>query len=197
MKFVDKKHVEYFKHLEKISILGKIYKKYFISPILFLCAKRFGTRMLEVGSGLGSGILGKYPKNVIGVDINPLLVEHCNSNGLTTKLIGEDGGFPFKQAEFDACIIDNVLEHLDNPRQTLDECFRVTVPNGGLVIVVPGIYGFATDPDHKVYYDNKKLIEIDQRWESVGVFSLPFFFLCNALSKRTKHYYLVSVHKKK
>jgi SAM-dependent methyltransferase len=168
---------DYFHHLNQISFLGKVYKKYFLSPILLLCARQFGKRVIEVGSGIGSGVLGSFPNSVQGLEINPIAVEYCKSVGLNAQLINPDGTYPIADGEFDSCILDNVLEHIENPHITLNECYRITKKKGALIIVVPGISGFQLDSDHKNFYDEQNLIHLDNRWELIRLFSMPFFFL--------------------
>lgn len=128
---------DYFVHLKSISLPGRIYKRFIASPILFFCARRFGNRLIEVGSGIGSGILGSYPKNVSGLEINRYAVEHCKIMGMDAQLIGDNGIFPVQNAVYDVCILDNVLEHLASPGDTLNECYRITKRNEGLIVVVP------------------------------------------------------------
>jgi SAM-dependent methyltransferase len=176
--------------------LGRIYKGLLASPVLFLCARRFGPRIIEVGAGTGNGVLGAFSSSVVGLDINPLAVEYCKKRGLNVQLINENGSFPVANSSFDACILDNVLEHIENSKSTLDECWRVTKRDGGMVIVVPGERGFSFDPDHKVFYDKEKLRQLDNRWSLVNLFAIPSFFLSQKLSKLTRHYYLVAVYKK-
>lgn len=190
------KFERYFIHLKSISLLGQVYKKYISSPILFFCARKFGSRIVEVGSGTGSGVLGSYPKDVMGLEINPYAVEHCKSMGLDVKLIGDDGMFPVQNAVFDACILDNVLEHIALPSGTLNECYRITKENGGLIIVVPGMRGYASDDDHKKFYDAEGLRSLDDRWLLQSLFSIPFMFRNEKLSRLIKQYCLVAIYKK-
>lgn len=186
----------YFQHLNKISLLGRIYKRFFTSPLLYLCARRFGSKFIEVGSGTGRGMLGAYPKCVTGIDINPLAVDYAKRRGLDAQLINENGSFPFPDESFDTCILDNVLEHIENPRTAIDECWRVTGRNGGLIIVVPGERGFDSDPDHKVSYDEEKLRTLDSRWVLIRLFAMPTVFLSKKLSRSIRQYCLVAVYKK-
>ncbi len=187
---------DYFSHLQKISLTGRIYKRFFSSPVLYFCARRFGDRIIEIGSGTGSGVLGAFPKRVRGLEINPHAVEYCKAAGLDVQLIGEDGIFPVAYGTCDACILDNVLEHIEDPRLTLDECHRITKENGGLVIAVPGKRGFESDPDHKRFYDAEALRSLDQRWLLLSLFSTPFFFTSERLSKSVKQYCLVATYRK-
>jgi SAM-dependent methyltransferase len=188
---------EYFKYLKSISFLGRLYKRVFSSTILFSRARMFGPRILEVGSGIGSGVLGAFPSKVVGVEINPYAVNFSTSMGLHASLIKDDGSFPVADSSFDACILDNVLEHIEDPQLTLNECSRVTAQGGGMIIAVPGVRGYNSDADHKVFYGEDRLKALDDRWGVRGLFSLPFFLRSEALSKSVKQYCLVAVYRKK
>jgi len=192
----SKKFEEYFSHLKQISFLGRTYKKYVSSPILLWCSRKFGTKVMEVGCGVGSGILGAYPTRVKGIDINTEAVEYCQSLGLEVQLIHEDGSFPAKDGEFDSCILDNVIEHIVDPQKTLDECYRITKKNGGLIIAVPGERGFQSDSDHKIYYKAIDLESLDERWQLISLFSSPFFIKNEILSKKIRQYCLVATYRK-
>jgi SAM-dependent methyltransferase len=187
---------KYFAHLNKISLLGRLYKKLVTSPILFFCARRFGSRVVEIGSGTGSGVLGAFPKHILGLEINPLSVEYCKGTGLNVRLIGEDGIFPVADGAFDACVLDNVLEHIEYPRRTLDECYRITKGNGGLIVAVPGMRGYASDSDHRKFYDASELKLLDERWELQSLFSTPLLFKSEKLSRSIRQYCLVAIYKK-
>ena len=164
--------------------------------MLYLCARRFGHRFVEVGSGTGSGVLGAFPKRVLGLEINPIAVEYCNAAGLNVQLIKDDGIFPVADGAYDACILDNVLEHIEHPRKTLDECYRITRENGGLIIVVPGMRGYESDADHKKFYVAEDLRILDGRWLLLSLFSIPFGIASEKISKSVKLYCLVAVYKK-
>ncbi len=187
---------EYFRHLGSISRLGRIYKRFLSSPLLFLLARRFGAKMIEVGAGVGNGVLGAFPTRVVGVDINPLAVEFAQRRGLNAHLIHADGTYPFPDGAFDACILDNVLEHIEYPQSTLDECWRITSADGGLVIAVPGKHGYQSDPDHKVFYDEAKLRLLDKRWKFAHMLAMPSVFLSRRLSDSMRQYCLVAVYRK-
>jgi SAM-dependent methyltransferase len=165
--------------------------------VLFLCARLFGRKIVEIGSGTGSGVLGAFPSSVVGLEINPLAVEYSNSIGLHASLIKEDGVFPMLDGSVDACILDNVLEHIESPRHTVDECWRVTQPRGGLIIAVPGARGFARDADHKIFYEEDELKHLDPRWRLQRLFALPTFFRSVGLSRALRQYCLVAVYRKK
>ena len=186
----------YSQYLKQISFSGRIYKRFFSSVLLNLNCRSFGSSILEVGSGIGSGVLGAFPDKVVGIDINPIVVDYCLKKGFDARLIGENGVFPFSDSSFDTCILDNVLEHIHDPRQILDECSRVTKTSGGLVIVVPGIRGYSSDLDHKVFYDASKLRLLDNRWKLKRLFAMPTFIASNWISCLLRQYCLVAIYVK-
>lgn len=187
---------EYYSHLQQISLLGRVYKRFISSPVLYFCARRFGDRVIEIGSGTGSGVLGSFPKQVQGLEINPHAVEYCKAKGLDVQLIRADEIFPVAGGTFDACVLDNVLEHIEDPCKTLDECYRITKNDGGLVIAVPGKRGYESDDDHKVFYDAEALRLLDDRWQLQSLFSTPFLFKSEKLSRSVKQYCLVATYRK-
>ena len=187
---------DYFLHLKKISFLGLLYKRFISSTFIFLSSRRFGYKMLEVGSGVGSGMLGAHPKYVVGVEINPISVEYSLSKGLKSFLVDEGGGFPFSDNVFDVCILDNVLEHILDPFEILNECWRVTAKDGGLVVSVPGLKGYDSDADHKIFYDQSNLRNIHPRWDFQYMYALPSGFLSDKLSRWVRQYCVVAVYKK-
>ncbi len=186
----------YYDHLRHVSFAGRWYKKLVTSPILFALARAHGPRIVEVGSGTGSGVLGAFGKYVQGFEINSFAVEHCKSAGLNAQLITAAEPFPAEDEIFDACILDNVLEHIEDPRHTLGECHRVTQKNGGLVIAVPGIRGYASDADHRKFYGYQELVTLDSRWVFERCFSTPFLIKSENLSRHVRQYCLIATYKK-
>ncbi len=187
---------QYMAHLRQISRLGRLYKRLVTSPVLYRAARRFGPRVVEVGSGTGSGCLGSYPGQVRGLEINPLAVDYCRAQGWDAQLIPADGGYPLPDADCDACILDNVLEHIADPRHTLDECHRITSAQGGLVIAVPGLAGYASDDDHKRFYGEAELRQLDPRWRLTRLLATPSGLQSALLSRRMRQYCLVAVYRK-
>jgi SAM-dependent methyltransferase len=138
---------DYFNYLKNRSKLGLIYRKYFLYPKIY---KYLNGKILDIGCGVGDFL--KLYNHVSGVDINEDCVNYCIQNGLNVKLMAQDV-LPFKDNSFNSIILDNVLEHIDNPTNLISEITRVLTPNGILVIGVPCEKGYKYDVDHKVFYD--------------------------------------------
>jgi SAM-dependent methyltransferase len=192
----NEKFDSYFSHLSTISRVGYLYKRYFIAPLLYLSARTFGSSIIEIGSGIGSGLLGAFPNKVTGLEVNPHAVKHCQNKGLNVELIHINQAYPKKNNSIDACVLDNVLEHIPDADFTLNECLRITKNNGGLIIAVPGVKGYASDDDHKVYYDETKLKNLHPEWAMSYCYATPFLFKSTWLSKHVRQYCLVAVYKK-
>jgi SAM-dependent methyltransferase len=147
-------HTAYFEYLQGRGRLGYLYRTRYLYPRLF---RHLHGRVLDVGCGIGD-LLHARP-NTVGVDVNPSAVAWCRQRGWDARPMAPDH-LPFTDGEFEGAILDNVLEHIPNPLPLLAELYRVMLPGGTLIIGVPGPRGFARDADHKVYYDERALIEV-------------------------------------
>lgn len=145
---------KYFEYLlYKRTRLSYIYRKYWLYPKI---NNNFtGSKILDVGCGIGDFL--KFRPETLGIDINPKLIEHCKKNNLNVKLI-KNNIFPFSDSSFEGVLLDNVLEHIEKPNDLIFEIKRVLKLNGIFIIGVPGIKGYSYDKDHKIYYDENKLI---------------------------------------
>lgn len=142
---------DYYNFLSKRSRLALYYRRFYLYPFL---SRFLSGRVLDVGCGIGDFL--KFYKQSVGVDINPWNIDYCKKRGLSTYLV-KDGRYPFENGSFDGAIIDNVLEHLDDPLSTLTEIHRVLIPYGTMIVGVPGKKGYESDPDHKRFYDESSL----------------------------------------
>lgn len=197
MRTDEESYADYFSHLQKLSFVGKTYHRILKLPVIFDQAKAFGTGILEVGAGVANGMLGAYPTHVSGVDVNPHAVRFCQEKQLNCRNIKEDGSFPFEDGSFDVCVLDNVLEHIQDPHITLNECKRVTKDKGGLLIIVPGHKGYDFDKDHKLFYGESELRSLSSDWLCQKVFALPLGFKSDLLSHKLRQYCLFAVYSKR
>ncbi len=140
--------------------------------------------MLDFGCGIGDFL--RFRKDAIGVDINQHNIEYCSALGLHAELI-RDGRIPFENDSFTSVVMDNVLEHILAADATMREVARVLQPEGIVVVGVPGIKGYHSDPDHKVFYAEDDLRTLFDRHDFTVVktfrMPLPWLFLEKYLSQ--------------
>lgn len=139
--------------LQRRSFRALLYRRHLLYPRL--CHYMSG-RVIDVGCGLGDFLA--FRPNTIGVDVNPQIVEWCRGQGLEADLFLDDSRLPFKDGTFQGAVMDNVLEHISEPDQILAEVRRVLEPGATFVVGVPGRCGFASEADHKIFYDEENLV---------------------------------------
>ncbi len=163
-------HKLFWDDLNSKSILGKIYQKYFLFPILL---KNIKGELIDIGAGLGD--FCKLYKKSVAADINKLAVENYKLRNIKGVLI-KNNKIDIQDSYFDTSIMDNVIEHIENPEGILNEIKRILKNNGRLIIGVPGVKGFNNDFDHKVFYDQKSLTHLmsNFNFELEKVFHTPF-----------------------
>jgi SAM-dependent methyltransferase len=164
-------NIEYFDYLSRRTRIGALYRKKWLYPRI---SRRLIGHTLDVGCGIGDMLA--FRNDTVGVDINPNTVSFCKTHGHDAHLMLSDK-LPFFDSEFDSALLDNVLEHLDDPAPLLREIYRVLKPKGRLIVGVPGLKGFASDPDHKIYYDDVSLVNTlsQSRFAKIEVFNTPLW----------------------
>ncbi len=180
----------YFEYLRGRSWRGWLYRRFYLYPRLSRFLKG---RALDVGCGLGD--LLAFRPDTVGVDINKRAVEWCRGRGLEVLLTQPDS-LPFEEESFDSASLDNVLEHLADPSALLGEIRRVLKSEGVLVVGVPGRKGFAGDLDHKIFYDERLLLETMAQagFRKRETFFMPFRW--NWLDGHARQYCLYGVFEK-
>lgn len=143
----------YFEYLNSRSRLAYLYRRLWLYPQL---NRHLRGKALDIGCGIGDMLRSR--RNTIGVDINPGTVAFCRSQGLDARKM-EINQLPFEDKSFDSAILDNVLEHIEEPRPLLAEVARILQPQGTLIVGVPGERGYSVDPDHKIFYDEDLLTQ--------------------------------------
>src|SRR5262245_36429606 len=90
---------------------------------------RSGMQLLDVGCGPGSITLGRgevgAPGQVVGIDIQPALVEEARARAAAREVatarfeVADIYRLPFPDSSFDAVFANGVLMHLREPRRAL------------------------------------------------------------------------------
>lgn len=155
--------IEEFPYLTRLtsrSVLSILYKRLTLYPMIRSFCKG---HILDIGCGLGDFV--EYCRNCSGIEICSALVEYGNLRNLNISQF--DGvNIPRKDDSVYNVLLDNVLEHIENPMNLLLEIKRILKKNTGMVVIlVPGKKGYYQDYDHKVFYDKTNLSAL---MESLG-----------------------------
>jgi len=113
-----------------------------------------GKRILDVGCGLGMYVekLRRFSDQVYGIDID---AERVTEGGrrLPHLLAAAAETLPFTDNCFDILLLHEVLEHVADDRQVVQEAYRVLRPGGRIVIFAPNrLYPFET---HGIYWQGR------------------------------------------
>jgi SAM-dependent methyltransferase len=105
---------------------------------LFLSAGP-GPEVLNGGAGQGtlSRRLAELGFEVTSTDVSPEAVELLRERAPGDVLEADLTSLPFEDARFDAAVLGEVLEHIENDRGALAEVARVLRPHGVLAVSVP------------------------------------------------------------
>lgn len=102
---------------------------------------RRGTRLLEIGSGLGH-LVGQLEGSFepFAGDVNPwALVQSQDVAHHTRHAALSAQELPFADGVFGVVIIKHVVEHLPRPEKAINEIGRVMAPGGTLILSTPNL----------------------------------------------------------
>jgi SAM-dependent methyltransferase len=108
-----------------------------------------GRWILDVGCGIGTYVrrLLRESPHVYGIDISFQRVREGTAGNLLVA-VGEH--LPFADGSFDVVILNEVIEHVADDRETMREVIRVLRPGGHAVLYAPNrLYPFET---HGIYW---------------------------------------------
>jgi len=114
------------------------------------------------GEGYGASILADRARSVVGVDLEPDVIDHAAATYPTVRFRAADlEALPFPDASYDAVVSLQVIEHLRRPREFVSECARVLRPCGRLILSTPNRLTFSPDgirnPFHTVEFSASEL----------------------------------------
>ena len=90
------------------------------------------------GAGLYLQKLSPYYKTILGIDIEPRYLSKAQMRGFKTSLSRSAcENLPLPDKSMDMIFSHEVLEHVKDDRQAIEEMARVVKPGGHLVIFVP------------------------------------------------------------
>ena len=133
-------------------------------------ATRRGRRLLEVGPGLGNLLLEAQQRgyDVTGIEYSASSVQAANQKlGAERVLQGTIDSAPLAEAQFDVCVLADVVEHTRDPKAVLLAVWRVLKPGGLVFIAVPSLDSWSArlmrerwmefKLEHLFYFDTQTL----------------------------------------
>jgi ubiquinone/menaquinone biosynthesis C-methylase UbiE len=105
--------------------------------VMYLSAQGEG-KLLEVGCGRGDmlKLMQEMGWHVEGVDFDHKAVQNAQKKGLRVSC-GALEAQAYPDNQFDAITMSHLIEHVHDPVQLLNECYRILRPGGRVVIVTP------------------------------------------------------------
>ncbi|HIH97019.1 MAG TPA: class I SAM-dependent methyltransferase [Thermoplasmata archaeon] len=132
----------------------------------FKAAKIFGNKSLRIldlgcGDGTYSAELEKMGHTVVAMDISIFALRLCRDKGVTHRIRASVTHIPLRSNVFQRALCIDILEHIKDPLQTLNEIHRVLTCSGILALQTPNrksiISYLLIDPTHCKIYDLKEL----------------------------------------
>jgi SAM-dependent methyltransferase len=105
-----------------------------------------GRRILDIGCGLGMYVdkFRRFSDDVYGVDVDPDKIARA-SEWLPNLQVAPGEHLPFPDNDFDAILLNEVIEHVDDDRLTIHEAYRCLKPGGHILIYAPNrLYPYET-----------------------------------------------------
>lgn len=101
-----------------------------------------GKHVLDAGCGVGYGsaFLGQSARSVVGIDVSEEAIDYALARyggGNVEFVVGDLQQLERGDAEFDAVVAFEVIEHLPHPDRFVAEARRVLKPDGVLVVSTP------------------------------------------------------------
>jgi SAM-dependent methyltransferase len=129
-------------------------------------------RVLDVGCGSGA-LLAYLAKRArltsVGVDLFPGTLPYCVQRGVSAVSAADATALPFRANLFDFVIAQDVIEHIEDDARALDEIYRVCVPGGLALILVPAFDFLWSARDVGLHHFRRYTLgQLTQRVQTVG-----------------------------
>jgi len=115
-----------------------------------------GSIAADLGCGVG-GMLEtlSHKGSPIGMDIGTDILGMCRDRGFPAVFAGRGHHLPLGSAQVDLVTLFDVLEHIPEERETIDECMRILKPGGWLLLSGPSYQFLYTHQDRQVDHQRR------------------------------------------
>lgn len=139
-----------------------------LANAFYIPAKQGGD-LLDIGCGNGSSMLTMQARGwkVIGIDFDEAAVMQAKNNKLNAS-VSDLFSACYKDNQFDAIMMNHVIEHVPNPQEFIKECLRILKPGGKLVALTPNI----TSKGHLEFKEDWRGLEIPRHLQIFSPSSL-------------------------
>lgn len=93
-------------------------------------------RILDVGCGIGSFEQRLATLDITGLDASEEMLKEARKRSNKTFVLGNAENLDFDDSAFDAVLYVTTLEFVDDYKKVIQETYRVTKPNGKLLIII-------------------------------------------------------------
>jgi 2-polyprenyl-3-methyl-5-hydroxy-6-metoxy-1,4-benzoquinol methylase len=115
-------------------------------PRMPLVLPMIGTKKDVLDLGCLDGTLGelfvKQGNRVKGIDASKEAIQKARDRGVDARLGNLDEPFPFADASFDVVFAGEIIEHVFEVDQFVEEAFRVLRPGGFFIVTTPNLAAF-------------------------------------------------------
>lgn len=122
-----------------------------------------GSQILDIGSGYGSFVIAAHRLGFRPFGLEPAQFDvHYSQNrleqdapeliGRSPFLYGDGKNLPYLNNSFNAVALWNVLEHIDNLDDVLNEVDRVLKPGGHVFIICPNYAAFRMEAHYLIFW---------------------------------------------
>lgn len=147
---------EYFNYLLNRGSFRRFIRGFYLRDIKKYCKGK----TIDFGCGVGE-LLKILPNGSMGLEINKVAVEYCQSAGLDVNLYSpENDNYQLAMItnnSFTTFTMNHVLEHIKESYKTIETlfstCHRLGIQR--IVFTVPGIKGYESDNTHETFINKK------------------------------------------
>lgn len=169
-----------------------------ISSILSSKIKNKNLKVLDAGCGAATSlpILRPFGK-IIGIDKSPKAINFCRKKDYSQLARADVASLPFKDKSFDLIAALDLLEHVKDDRQVIQELARVCQKGSWLIVTVPAFSFLWGENDIATHHFRRyQKMELKNKVEKSGFeikklsyfnfFLFPLFLVWHVLSQIRK-----------